>query len=58
VQHFTLKIIRIGNSRGVTLPKEALGALKAEKGDSLTLTSAPYGFRLAEWIRRHLKPAQ
>lgn len=49
MQHFTLKIIQIGNSLGVTLPKEALGALKAEKGDSLTLTSAPDGFRLSSY---------
>jgi putative addiction module antidote len=43
--HFSLKIIQIGNSLGVTLPKEALAALKVEKGDTLTLTPAPDGFR-------------
>jgi putative addiction module antidote len=41
-----LKIIQIGNSLGVTLPKEALAALKVDKGDTLTLTEAPDGFRL------------
>jgi putative addiction module antidote len=45
--NFPLKIIQIGNSLGVTLPKEALAALKVEKGDTLTMTSAPDGFRLA-----------
>jgi putative addiction module antidote len=49
MQHFSLKIIQIGNSLGVTLPKEALAALKVEKGDSLTLTPAPDGFRLASY---------
>jgi putative addiction module antidote len=47
--HFTLKIIQIGNSLGVTLPKEALAALKVEKGDSLTLTPAPDGYRLGSY---------
>jgi putative addiction module antidote len=45
----TLKIIQIGNSLGVTLPKEALAALKVEKGDALILTSAPDGFRLTPY---------
>ena len=46
---YTVKIIQIGNSLGVTLPKEALAALKVDKGDSLTLTHAPDGFRLASY---------
>jgi putative addiction module antidote len=49
MQHFTLKIIQIGNSLGVTLPKEMLAVLKAEKGDVLTLTPAPDGFRLSTY---------
>jgi putative addiction module antidote len=49
MQHFTLKIIQIGNSLGVTLPKEMLAHLKAEKGDVLTLTPAPDGFRLSAY---------
>jgi putative addiction module antidote len=44
-----LKIIQIGNSLGVTLPKEALAALKVDKGDTLTLTEAPDGFRLTPY---------
>lgn len=44
-----VKIIQIGNSLGVTLPKEALAALKVEKGDTLTLTQAPDGFRITPY---------
>lgn len=57
----TLKIIQIGNSLGVTLPKEALAALKVEKGDALILTPAPDGFRLTPYdpeIERQLKTAR
>src|SRR5260221_2325901 len=42
----SLKITQIGNSLGVILPKEALAALKVEKGDTLLLTPAPGGFRV------------
>jgi putative addiction module antidote len=49
MQHFSLKIIQIGNSLGVTLPKELLTLLNAEKGDTLTLTPAPDGFRLSTY---------
>ncbi|MBK6908251.1 MAG: AbrB/MazE/SpoVT family DNA-binding domain-containing protein [Rhodocyclaceae bacterium] len=44
--HFTLKLTQIGNSVGVILPKEALAALKLEKGDSIHLTESPDGFRV------------
>lgn len=44
--HFTLKLTQIGNSVGVVLPKEALAALKLEKGDSMYLTESPDGFRI------------
>ncbi len=47
--HYTLKIIQIGNSLGVTLPKEVLAALTVDKGDTLTLTPAPDGFRVASY---------
>jgi putative addiction module antidote len=47
--HFSLKIIQIGNSLGVTLPKDVLAALKVEKGDVLTVTPAPDGFRLTPY---------
>ncbi len=44
--HFTLKLTQIGNSVGVILPKEALAALKLEKGDAVHLTESPDGFRM------------
>jgi putative addiction module antidote len=47
--HYTLKIIQIGNSLGVTLPKEALAEMNLDKGDTLTLTPAPDGFRISTY---------
>ncbi len=44
--HYRLKVIQIGNSLGVTLPKEALAQLNVEKGDTLTLTPSADGIRL------------
>lgn len=46
---FKLKIIQIGNSLGITLPKEALAAMNLDKGDTLTLTTAPDGFRVTPY---------
>lgn len=45
----TLKIRRVGNSLGVTLPKEVLKELKAGEGDSLVFTSSPDGFRVTPY---------
>jgi putative addiction module antidote len=47
--HFKLKIIQIGNSLGVTLPKEMLAAMNVEKGDTLTLTPSADGVRLTAY---------
>jgi putative addiction module antidote len=47
--HFTLKLTQVGNSVGVVLPKEALAALKLEKGDSVYLTESPEGFRITAY---------
>ena len=41
---FVLKIRRIGNSSGVTIPKEALAQLRVEDGDTILLTESPDGF--------------
>lgn len=38
-----LKVITIGSSAGVVLPKEVLARLKVKKGDTLYLTEAPDG---------------
>lgn len=43
------KIIQIGNSVGIVLPKEALAALHADKGDSLTLSQTADGLRLTAY---------
>ncbi|MFI3157586.1 MAG: AbrB/MazE/SpoVT family DNA-binding domain-containing protein [Methylococcaceae bacterium] len=37
----TLKLIQIGNSVGLCLPKEVLAHLKLEKGDTVFLTDTP-----------------
>lgn len=42
----TLKITQIGNSLGVVLPRELLGRLKLEKGDTLFVTDTPKGVSL------------
>lgn len=47
--HFSLKIIQVGNSLGVTFPKEMLADLKLEKGDTVTATPAPDGYRLTPY---------
>jgi putative addiction module antidote len=40
------KIIAIGNSLGIVLPKETLARLKLEKGDAVCLTETRYGAHL------------
>lgn len=40
------KVIQIGNSVGVVLPKEALAMLRVEKGDTLTFSAGPDGLKL------------
>jgi putative addiction module antidote len=47
--HFKVKLTQIGNSVGLILPKEALAVLQVEKGDTLTFTSAPDGFRITPY---------
>jgi putative addiction module antidote len=46
---YALKLRRIGNSLGVTLPKEALAKLKVKEGEVLYLTEAPDGFRVTPY---------
>ncbi len=43
------KIITIGNSVGVILPKEILNRLHVEKGDTVYFTEAPDGIRLSPY---------
>jgi putative addiction module antidote len=44
-----LKIRRIGNSLGVTLPREALARLKVAEGERIFLTETPDGFSLTPY---------
>ena len=45
----TTKIIAIGNSVGIILPKETLARLKVEKGDIICLSETPYGAHLTPY---------
>ena len=40
------KITTVGNSCGITLPKEALGKLKVQKGDYLYLVDTTDGYKI------------
>ena len=42
----TAKIIAIGNSAGIILPKETLARLNVQKGDTLYITESSQGIRL------------
>ncbi|HTP94877.1 MAG TPA: AbrB/MazE/SpoVT family DNA-binding domain-containing protein [Burkholderiales bacterium] len=41
-----LKLVQVGNSVGVILPREALARMKVQKGDAVYLTESPDGFRI------------
>ena len=41
-----LKLIPVGNSTGVILPKEVLARLRVGRGDQLTLVETPDGYRI------------
>ena len=43
---FRLKIRKVGNSLGLTLPAEAARLLGVREGDHVHLTQTPDGFRL------------
>jgi len=45
----TLKARSVGNSTGVTLPKEVTDRLKIKNGDTLYLTESPDGYRLTAY---------
>lgn len=42
----TTKIIAIGNSAGIILPKETLARLNVQKGDTVYFTEGPHGISL------------
>jgi putative addiction module antidote len=45
----TTKIIAIGNSSGVILPKETMARLNIQRGDTLYVTEGPQGIRLVRF---------
>jgi putative addiction module antidote len=45
----TLKARAVGNSTGVTFPKEVTDRLKIKSGDVLYLTESPDGYRLTPY---------
>jgi putative addiction module antidote len=47
-----LKIVQVGNSLGVVLPKDVLAQLRAGKGDTVYVTAAPDGMRLTPFNPR------
>jgi putative addiction module antidote len=57
-----IKIRKVGNSLGVVLPKEAIGALKVKEGDSLLLGElSDGGYRITpydEGFERKMKKAE
>ncbi|MEE9140594.1 MAG: AbrB/MazE/SpoVT family DNA-binding domain-containing protein [Alphaproteobacteria bacterium] len=46
---YELKIRRVGNSLGVTLPREAVARLRVREGDPVYLTETPDGFALTPY---------
>lgn len=52
---YQLKIRRIGNSLGVTLPKEALAKLNVGEGEVLFLTETPEGFSVTPYSEKFEK---
>ena len=45
----TLKARALGNSLGVTLPREVTDRLKIQNGDAVYLTESPDGYRLTPY---------
>jgi putative addiction module antidote len=44
-----LKVRKLGNSMGVVLPKEILGRLNVDEGDTIYFTEAPDGFHITPY---------
>lgn len=45
----TTKVIAIGNSAGIILPKETLARLNVQKGDTLYVQETPAGFQVSPY---------
>jgi putative addiction module antidote len=46
---YTLKIRKVGNSLGITLPKEALQKLRVKEGDSVFVTETSCGVHMTAY---------
>lgn len=44
-----VKLRKVGNSLGVTLPKEVLAQLNLSEGDDLIITTTPDGLRITPY---------
>jgi putative addiction module antidote len=44
-----VKITTVGSSAGIVLPKEIMGQLHVEKGDTVYLTVSPDGIRITPY---------
>jgi putative addiction module antidote len=51
----TTKIIAIGNSAGIILPKEILARLNVQKGDSITLSETPLGAHITPYEEQFMR---
>lgn len=47
----SVKVVAVGNSTGVILPKEIVRRLRVEKGDSLYILETPNGIELTPYDR-------
>ncbi len=45
----TAKIIAVGNSAGIILPKEILARMNVEKGDTVYIAETPFGFQISPY---------
>lgn len=43
------KVVAIGNSVGIILPKETLATLKVEKGDTVCISETPFGAHITPY---------
>jgi putative addiction module antidote len=49
------KVIAIGNSAGIILPKETLARLNVQKGDTVYMTEGPEGVRLTPYDEQFMR---
>lgn len=51
----TTKIIAIGNSAGIILPKETLARLNVQKGDTVCVSETQYGAHLTAYDEQFMR---